>query len=100
MEFFDAYFLSSPGSIIVLLLIVAFLANGAWPRLSRQKKLDVSRRSESPVNKSSGSGLSVIKEPEIPEGWWNGRDVFELERRALFSKVSFAKLLFLNKAFH
>lgn len=87
MEFFDADFLSSPVSIIVSLLIVAFLANEAWPRISRQKKIEISKRSESPVKKSSGSGLSVIKEPEVPEGWWNGRDAFELERRALFSKV-------------
>jgi hypothetical protein len=34
--------------------------------------------------------LSVIKEPEVPEGWLTGRDVFELERRALFSQVSMA----------
>lgn len=87
MDFFNAYFFSSPGSIVVALLTVAFLVNEAWPRLSRQKqtyKLSTPSR----VDSSSASGLSVIKEPEVPEGWWTGHDVFELERRALFSKVS------------
>lgn len=30
----------------------------------------------------------VFKESEYPDNWWNGKDVFDLERRAIFSKVS------------
>lgn len=87
MDFLNAYFLSSPASVVVALLTAAFLFNEAWPRLSRQKK--TYKLSNEPLAKSgSGSGLSVIKEPEVPEGWLIGRDVFELERRGLFSKVS------------
>lgn len=86
MDFLNAYFLSSPAWVVVALLTAAFLFNEAWPRLSRQKK--TYKLSSEPLAKSgSGSGLSVIKEPEVPEGWLTGRDVFELERRALFSKV-------------
>ncbi|CAI7566472.1 unnamed protein product [Penicillium pancosmium] len=85
MDFLNAYFLSSPASVVVALLTAAFLFNEAWPRLSRRKK--TYKLSNEPLAKSgSGSGLSVIKEPEVPEGWLIGRDVFELERRGLFSK--------------
>lgn len=89
MDFFNAYFLSSPASIVVALSAAVFLFNEAWPRLSRQKT--TYKLPNEPLAKSGpGSGLSVIKEPEVPEGWLTGRDVFELERRALFSKVSLA----------
>lgn len=89
MDFFNANLLSSPAFVVVAFLAAAFLFNEAWPRLSRQKK--TYKLSHDPLAKSGpGSGLSVIKEPEVPEGWLTGRDVFELERRALFSKVSLA----------
>jgi hypothetical protein len=29
----------------------------------------------------------VFKESDFPEGWWVSKDVFELERRAIFSKA-------------
>lgn len=95
MDFFNAYLLSPPGSIVVALLAIAFFVNEAWPRLSRQKKT-YKLADSSHTNSKSGSGLSVIKEPEVPEGWWNGRDIFELERRALFSKVSLAGYKFVS----
>ncbi len=31
---------------------------------------------------------SVSKESDFPDSWWTGDEVFELERRAIFSKVS------------
>ncbi|KUM64801.1 hypothetical protein ACN42_g2291 [Penicillium freii] len=38
------------------------------------------------ITSLNNSDLTVSKEPEIPE-WWSGREVFELERRALFSQT-------------
>ncbi|KAJ5166336.1 uncharacterized protein N7482_005117 [Penicillium canariense] len=83
MECLDAYVLS-PGPLIVTLLTLAFLVNQAWPLFSRQKKNY--QLSDSKVINDDHNNLTVSKEPEVPGGWWSGRDVFELERRALFSK--------------
>lgn len=85
MDFVNAYSWS-PSSIVVALVTAAFLVNQAWPRLFRQKKTY-------PLTDDQISGigqiphLTVSKEPEVPEGWWSDPDVFELERRALFSQV-------------
>lgn len=84
MEFLNAYLLS-PGSIIVALSTVIFLVHQSWPHLSRPKKGFQVSNEASGVD--SASSLAVSKEPEVPEGWWSGREVFELERRAIFSKV-------------
>lgn len=84
MEFIGAYILS-PSSVIIALLTVVFLVHQSWPRLSRPKKTLQLSTESSRVNDTDS--LTVSKEPELPEGWWSGRDVFELERRAIFSKV-------------
>lgn len=81
MEFLSAYLLT-PSSVIVALLTVLFLTHQSWTHLSRSKK--ISSRS-SKVDDTYN--LVVSKEPDVPEGWWSGREVFELERRAIFSKV-------------
>lgn len=86
MDFVDAYFFSSPASVFVAVVTLAFLANQAWPRLSRQKQNDKLTYA-SIADSYQTSDLSVSKEPEIPEGWWSSREVFEIERRALFSQV-------------
>jgi hypothetical protein len=85
MESTNAYLLSSPGSILVALVTFAFVIHRAWPRLVQLKQND--KLAQPIATSNSVSDLSVSKEPEVPEGWWNGRDVFELERRALFSQV-------------
>lgn len=85
MDFADAYFFSSPVSVFVAVVTVAFLLNQARPRLARQKQTDTFTYTPPPNDQPSD--LTVTKEPEVPEGWWSGREVFELERRALFSKV-------------
>ncbi|KAJ5822678.1 Aromatic-ring-hydroxylating dioxygenase alpha subunit [Penicillium robsamsonii] len=85
MESTEADFLSSPASLLVALVTIIFLLNRAWPHLSAPKAGEVI---ESVANTSSNnSDFTVSKEPEIPEGWWSGREVFELERRALFSQT-------------
>ncbi|KAF3400108.1 Biphenyl dioxygenase subunit alpha [Penicillium rolfsii] len=83
MEFLSAYFLS-PGSVIVALLTLIFLAHQSWPRLRYQKKACQFSGELSEVNDEDN--LNVSKEPEVPEGWWSSREVFELERRGIFSK--------------
>lgn len=85
MDFVNAYFLSSPASVFVAVVTVAFLLNQAWPRLFRPKQME--KLIPTPTLDGTTSSLTVSKEPEVPEGWWSSREVFELERRALFSKV-------------
>ncbi|KGO74272.1 Aromatic-ring-hydroxylating dioxygenase, alpha subunit [Penicillium italicum] len=84
MESTDAEYLTSPASLLVAIVPIIFLIHRAWPHLSQTKadKVTESIAIISPDN----SDLTVSKEPEIPEGWWSGREVFELERRALFSQ--------------
>lgn len=82
MDFIYAYLLS-PGSILVAVVTVVFLVNGSWPL--RQKQNKIANLVES--HTESSGDLSVSKEPEVPEGWYRSQEVFELERRALFSKV-------------
>lgn len=84
MEFLSAYLLS-PTSVIIALLTVLFLAHQSWPHLSRPKK-SYQISGQSPKVDDTHN-LAVSKEPDVPEGWWSGREVFELERRAIFSKV-------------
>ncbi|CAI7665269.1 unnamed protein product [Penicillium glandicola] len=85
MESTDADFLSSPASVLVALVTIIFLLYRTWSHLSPSKadKITDSIVIPSPNN----SNLIVSKETEIPEGWWSGREVFELERRALFSQT-------------
>lgn len=84
MEFLSAYFLS-PGSVIVALLTVVFLVHQSWPHLfHRNKTYQLSGES---ITVNDEDNLTVSKEPDVPEEWWSSREVFELERRAIFSKV-------------
>lgn len=85
MEPTATVFLASPGSIIVAVITIVFILRRTWPLLFRPK---ADRTTEPTATQaSSNPSLVVSKEPELPEGWWTGRDVFELERRALFSQV-------------
>ncbi|KAJ5984874.1 hypothetical protein N7522_012070 [Penicillium canescens] len=84
MEYTQSYFSISPGSALVALVTVVFLLYRAWPHLYHHKETS---KLADPIATQQESGLVVSKEPEVPEGWWSGRDVFELERRALFSQA-------------
>lgn len=85
-ELNEAFSMLSPGTLLVGFIAILFLFTQAWPRLSRQIQAQESS-ALTPANSEHSSQLSVSKEPEVPEGWWSGRDAFELERRAIFSKV-------------
>lgn len=84
MELLSTYFLA-PGSVIVALLTLIFLARQSWPYLSYRKK--TYQLSGELTEVDDAHHLTVSKESEVPEGWWSSREVFELERRAIFSKV-------------
>lgn len=89
MDFVD-YSLLSPASLVAVVTAI-FLLNQAWPHLSSQKTNQKQNQNQiddhEPPTADNTSDLSVSKEPSVPEGWWNGREAFELERRAIFSKV-------------
>ncbi|KAJ6002939.1 Aromatic-ring-hydroxylating dioxygenase alpha subunit [Penicillium sp. IBT 35674x] len=81
MDFIYAYILS-PGSILVVVVTVVFLVNGSWPLRQKQDKIT----NLAVQDRDSSANISVSKEPDVPEGWYQSQEVFELERRALFSK--------------
>lgn len=85
MDILQAY-VFSPASILIGVASVALLLNGAWPRLYRRKQLD--ELDEALFAANVPQSPTVSKEPEVPAGWWGGGEEFELERRALFSKVT------------
>ena len=85
MESTDTDYLTSLTSVLVAVVTLIFLLHRTWPHLS-QPKADKDTESIETTSLDN-SDLTVSKEPEIPEGWWSGREVFELERRALFSQV-------------
>lgn len=41
----------------------------------------------------NNSSPMVTKESEFPNNWWNGDDIFNLERKAIFSKVTVIKVI-------
>ncbi|KAJ5622975.1 Aromatic-ring-hydroxylating dioxygenasealpha subunit [Penicillium lividum] len=77
MDFIHAYLLS-PGSIVVAVVTV-FLVNRALTRFPGKK-------TEITSDPNGYASIEVSKEPDLPEGWYHSPEVFELERRALFSK--------------
>ncbi|KAJ5714788.1 uncharacterized protein N7483_011969 [Penicillium malachiteum] len=83
MDILDAYL--SPGSILVAIATLAFFVNGAWAQLFQKKQTDNTGHLNPSVEPGDGD-IAVSKEPEVPGGWWDSREVFELERRAIFSK--------------
>ncbi|KAL1987131.1 hypothetical protein VTN96DRAFT_4737 [Rasamsonia emersonii] len=45
------------------------------------------RPQQEPTSKHHEFSATVVKESEFPDNWWTGKDVFELEKRAIFSKT-------------
>lgn len=84
MDLIDVFYLfSSPASIFVAVVAITFLLHQAWPHLSKQPDEPI----PTTPPEDDSLHLTVTKEPEIPDDWWTSGEVFELERRALFSKV-------------
>ncbi|KAI2899219.1 hypothetical protein CBS11852_3420 [Aspergillus niger] len=73
---------------IALLAGLAFLLQSlSRPLFRGYESLRVDKPKETELNPvSEGSENTVHKESDFPQNWWTGSDVFELERRAIFSK--------------
>ncbi|RDK37430.1 hypothetical protein M752DRAFT_287098 [Aspergillus phoenicis ATCC 13157] len=74
--------------LIALLAGLAFLLQSlSRPLFRGYESLRVDKPKETELNPvSEGSENTVHKESDFPQNWWTGSDVFELERRAIFSK--------------
>ncbi|TQB75898.1 hypothetical protein MPDQ_001499 [Monascus purpureus] len=86
-------FLEYAPMLATLLAGIAFLQR-TWILPLIQGKLQGTKRDIEPVPltttttpSSSSSPYVVSKESNFPENWWTGKDVWELERRAIFSKT-------------
>ncbi|RWQ94094.1 iron-sulfur cluster-binding protein [Paecilomyces variotii] len=91
--------LSLPSSLASTYILVGLLAGSylfyrkvaisSNDKAGKQAKRPSSRISTSASPRSSAEACQsvVSKESEFPDNWWNGKDVFELERRAIFSKT-------------
>ncbi|GKZ68381.1 hypothetical protein AnigIFM50267_003061 [Aspergillus niger] len=74
--------------LIALLAGLAFLLQSlSRPLFRGYESLRVDKPKETELNPvSEDSENTVHKESDFPQNWWTGSDVFELERRAIFSK--------------
>lgn len=78
-------------------VLVAFLAGliflyRSWPHLSIRDKQPLHAGRAKPTSADADAAeqdevSAVSKESEFPTDWWVGKQTYELERRALFSKV-------------
>ena len=77
---------SIPIPVIVTLLAGLFFLLHAWPGTKAKTPNERLIPTASP-DKPQSVSLSVSKESDFPENWWSSKDIFELECRAVFSKV-------------
>lgn len=85
----------APTSVLVACLAGFIFLYRAWPHLSiRNIKQPGFKPFDTAVAAAADSAGDlddvgvVSKESEFPADWWTGKETYELERRALFSKVS------------
>ncbi|QRD84175.1 iron-sulfur cluster-binding protein [Aspergillus flavus] len=85
----EAFIFPTAPTLLALLAGIAFLYR-FWPHnLTSNPKLSNPKTSDTlssipDVAKEENCGVS--KESDFPAGWWVSKDVFELEKRAIFSK--------------
>ncbi|KAL1970261.1 hypothetical protein VTN77DRAFT_5421 [Rasamsonia byssochlamydoides] len=77
-------------SFLALLTVLAMVLGGSY--LYRTQHLSRSRNrpqqlQQEQTAKHQESSATVFKESEFPDNWWTGKEVFELEKRAIFSKT-------------
>ncbi|GFF85241.1 putative dioxygenase subunit alpha YeaW [Aspergillus udagawae] len=78
--------LISPTPILVALLTAIVFICRAWPRGTYPKTLFIGQSEPSPQVSRVEDTQAVCKESDFPENWLNSNDIFQLERRAVFSK--------------
>lgn len=78
-----------PTPVLVAILTVLFFLYRAWrvPLLQDDKKIQFSVSEPGTQVINHDASRTVCKESDFPENWWTGSDIFELEKRAIFSKV-------------
>ncbi|THC99627.1 hypothetical protein EYZ11_000894 [Aspergillus tanneri] len=93
MNSFNAVFPVAPAPMLVALLAGIVFLYRAWRHLSIIGNLQLhptKSKTFDPATKPDAvkdEAHNVSKEPDFPADWWTGKNVFELERRAIFSKV-------------
>lgn len=75
-----------PVPIIVALLAGVFFLRHAWSHSFSEKQYQRTKLPEE-TQTASGESESVSKESDFPADWYTGKNVYEVERRAIFSKV-------------
>ncbi|BCS02273.1 putative iron-sulfur cluster-binding protein [Aspergillus luchuensis] len=78
-------------SALVLFSLLAGLAflfrSLSKPLFRGYKSLRIAKPTETELDLVPGGNENIVcKESDFPENWWTGSEVFELERRAIFSK--------------
>lgn len=84
------------GGLFSSLIIAILVGRFVYGRLQNRAESTISGRQEKNVKKTihpsfTDASVSVTKESEFPGDWFTGKDVFSLERRAIFSKVRLEK---------
>ena len=82
--------------MIIALLAGGFFLHRVWGNslfnanfLQSNSKLpteDIAFQTQGTVKEEAPAQV-VSKESDFPANWWTGKEIFDLERRALFSKV-------------
>jgi hypothetical protein len=80
--------LISPTPLLVALLTAIVFLCRAWPRGIHPKSLLPGQSERVPQVPEADDAQAVSKESDFPENWLNSNDISQLERRAVFSKVS------------
>ncbi|KAE8354757.1 hypothetical protein BDV28DRAFT_155925 [Aspergillus coremiiformis] len=76
----EAVIFSAAPTLLALLAGIGFLYRFGLQLLDAKK-------SETIPELAEDDSCGVLKESNFPAGWWGSKEVFELERRALFSKA-------------
>lgn len=85
-------FVPVAASALALLIAVAYLSQKSSSLPLQNSDTQVPSRKEDGVARASiidskTTSSTVSKESDFPENWWTGKDIFDLEKRAIFSKV-------------
>lgn len=88
----EAFTLLTAPTLLALLAGIAFLYR-FWPytSTSTSKLVNLGKYEtlDTITDVTEEENRGVSKESNFPAGWWVSKDIFELEKRAIFSKVSY-----------
>lgn len=96
MESLNLLLPSIPVPLIVAFLAGVFFLHRAWGQSPLRTKIlqDSPKTTTENITfrrpdqaKDESTAQTVSKESDFPANWWTGKGIFDLERRAVFSKV-------------